>query len=148
MKYIFVLALATLCACTSNNGSGISTDAITNPATANGKVDASKLPILKFEKIKHDFGALTEGEKVSYAFKFTNEGKTDLIIQSASGSCGCTVPEWPKRPIKPGESEYLKAVFDSQGRSGTQDKEITVYANTIPNMQKISITSVVNRKAE
>jgi hypothetical protein len=152
MKHIIAMSLAAcaLVACTQNNGSGISTEAISNPATAAAarKIDATQLPVLKFDKTAHDFGTITEGEKVSFAFKFTNTGKTDLIIQSASGSCGCTVPEFPRQPIKPGETEYIKAIFDSQGRSGTQTKEITVFANTIPNMHKISITSVVNRKAQ
>lgn len=89
-------------------------------------------PEMTFEQTVHNFGQITQGEKVEYSFKFTNTGKKDLLIQNAVSSCGCTVPEWPKEPVKPGESGYLKVVFDSHGKEGFTEKEISIKANTDP----------------
>ncbi|KAA2239690.1 DUF1573 domain-containing protein [Chitinophaga agrisoli] len=89
-------------------------------------------PEMTFEQTVHNFGTIKQGEKVEYAFKFTNTGKKDLIIQDAIASCGCTVPEWPKEPIKPGESAFMKVVFDSHGKQGFTEKEISIKANTNP----------------
>ena len=87
---------------------------------------------MTFEKTVHNFGQITQGEKVEYSFKFTNTGSKDLLIQNAVSSCGCTVPDWPKEPVKPGESGYLKVVFDSHGKEGYTEKEISIKANTNP----------------
>ena len=87
---------------------------------------------MKFEKETHDFGKIKTGEKVTYEFKFTNTGKSPLIIKDAVASCGCTKPEWPKTPIKPGESAAIKVTFNSLGKMGLQDKQITITANTNP----------------
>lgn len=89
-------------------------------------------PEMTFEQTVHNFGEIRQGEKVEYAFKFTNTGSKDLLIQNAVSSCGCTVPEWPKEPVKPGESGYLKVVFDSHGKEGYTEKEISIKANTTP----------------
>ncbi len=92
-------------------------------------------PEITFEKESHNFGDVVAGEVLEYSFKFTNTGKRDLVISKAEASCGCTVPEWPKEPIKPGESRYMKVKFDSKGRpEGYTEKEIFVHANTNPAM--------------
>lgn len=118
---------------------------ISNPISADGdkEVDPDKLPKMTFEKEFHDFGKITAGEKVTYSFKFTNTGKSDLIISTAAGSCGCTVPEFPKEPIKPGKTGYIKVQFNSEGRSGIQEKQVTIIANTIPNTNELKIKSEV-----
>ena len=67
----------------------------------------------------YDFGTITEGEKVTHVFNFTNTGDADLVIVSAKGSCGCTVPEWPKEPIAPGAEGKISVVFNSEGKKGT-----------------------------
>ncbi len=92
-------------------------------------------PVMTFEKESHNFGNVEEGEQVEYSFKFTNTGKRDLLITKAEASCGCTVPEWPKEPLKPGESGYMKVKFDSKGRpEGYTEKELYIQANTDPPM--------------
>lgn len=93
---------------------------------------AQGAPEMTFEQTVHNFGEIRQGEKVEYAFKFTNTGNKDLLIQNAVSSCGCTVPEWPKEPVKPGESGYLRVVFDSHGKEGYTEKEISIKANTNP----------------
>ncbi len=80
----------------------------------------------------YNFGKVTDGEKVEYNFKFRNTGKKPLIIYAAAASCGCTVPEKPEAPIAPGELGFLKVVFNSKGRVGDIQKEITVRSNAVP----------------
>ena len=118
---------------------------ISNPISADNaeEVNPDKLPQMTFDKDFHDFGKITSGEKVTYSFKFTNTGKSDLIISTAAGSCGCTVPEFPKEPIKPGKTGYIKVQFNSEGRSGIQEKQVTIVANTIPNTNELKIKSEV-----
>lgn len=139
----FFVLLSVLFAC--NNGEKVSKDAIDNPISAQnqGDVPADKLPTMTFNEYFHDFGKVYQGEKVTYAFKFVNKGKTDLIIQSASGSCGCTVPEYPKNPIKPGEEGFIRVAFDSEGRAGMNEKMVTILANTIPNKIELKIKADV-----
>lgn len=103
------------------------------PASSTNAADTGKVAVMTFEKQVHDFGNVTQGEVVEYSFKFTNTGNKDLLIQKAEASCGCTVPEWPKEPIKPGESSYMKVKFDSNGRpEGYTEKELFIQANTNP----------------
>ena len=78
--------------------------------TSNGK-----FPVIKFNKDVHDFGDITDGDKVDYTFTFTNTGEADLIISNAAGSCGCTVPEFPKEPIKPGKKGKMKVLNNRTG---------------------------------
>lgn len=80
----------------------------------------------------YNFGKVAEGEKVTYNFRFRNVGKKPLVISSTSASCGCTVPEKPERPVLPGETGVIKVVFNSQGKVGYNEKNITVMANTNP----------------
>jgi Protein of unknown function (DUF1573) len=98
-----------------------------------------KYPELSFEKQEHDFGTITQGDKVSYEFKFKNTGEGNLIITDAKGSCGCTVPEYPKTPIKPGEDGKLKVSFDSAGKIGLNTKSVTLTCNTKEGKKIINI---------
>jgi hypothetical protein len=139
---IFSLVLiVALIACNGKKGqNAIDANIINNPASANNpNIDKSKLPAITLAKTEHDFGRISEGEKVSYSFKFQNTGKSDLLISNVIASCGCTVPSYPKRPISPGESEFINVQFDSKGRSGNFTKDITIYANTIPNSIQLII---------
>ncbi len=102
-------------------------------AAANAAVDTTQgVPEMTFEETTHNFGQIQQGEKVEYAFKFINTGTKALLIESAISTCGCTVPDWPKEPVKPGDSGYLKVVFDSHGKEGFTEKQISIKANTKP----------------
>ncbi len=90
------------------------------------------LPIATFDAIEHDFGVINEGQVVEHTFLVKNTGEAPLIIENARPSCGCTVPEWTKTPIPPGGSGFVKAKFDSNGKPGMQNKNITMVANTWP----------------
>jgi len=94
---------------------------------------------IKFEELTWDFGDVAQDEKVEHLFKFTNTGNEPLIISSAKGSCGCTVPEWPKEPIAPGQGGEMKVVFSSGKKKNKQTKTVTVQANTDPNPTRLTI---------
>ena len=144
-QYAVVLCVLILASCSSKNNSevpenAINTDVINNPATASKSVDPKdNVPVYEFVSEEHDFGEIIQGESVSFAFKFKNTGKGDLVIRSANGSCGCTVPEFPKDPVKPGESGIINVTFNSEGREGLQTKTVTLIANTIPNTHVLAI---------
>jgi len=105
-------------------------------------------PVIEFDKNNHDFGEILEGEIAETEFRFTNVGKSDLIISDASGSCGCTVPDYPKNsPIKPGESGKIIVKFDSNNRPGMQRKAVTLITNTLKGKQILNIKSIVIPKS-
>ncbi|MFN4083904.1 MAG: DUF1573 domain-containing protein [Bacteroidia bacterium] len=83
---------------------------------------------IKFEKETHDFGTIPQGTPVTYEFKFTNKGKSPLILTNASASCGCTTPDWSKEPIKPGKTGYVKATYNAAS-PGEFTKSVTVQSN-------------------
>ncbi|MCC6371709.1 MAG: DUF1573 domain-containing protein [Bacteroidia bacterium] len=140
MKKLLLLAgVIILSSCTNNSGEDkIGTDDVTNSASANGKVNTN-LPEMTFEEEVFDFGMLTQGETVSHDFTFTNTGKTNLVISGASGSCGCTVPKWPKEPIAPGAKAKINVVFNSESKRGIQEKTITIVTNCEPATRIIRI---------
>lgn len=122
----------------------ISTDVINVPATASGKAaEPGSVPVMTFSEEKHDFGKITQGEKVTYGFTFTNTGGSDLVISSAQGSCGCTVPSYPKKPVKPGETSKVDVVFDSEGKSGLVQKTVSIVTNCNPSTKVITISATV-----
>ena len=84
---------------------------------------------ITFNELEYNFGKITEGEKVACIFKYRNTGDGDLIINTATTSCGCTVPRFDNKPIKPGNEGSMEVVFDSSHREGVQTKTITVRSN-------------------
>ncbi len=151
MKTKLFLALATsllLLSCGQDSKDGdrtISSDVINVPATASGKqATPGSAPSIAFESDKHDFGKITQGEIVSHSFVFVNNGGSDLIISNALGSCGCTIPEYPKGAIKPGEQGKIDVKFDSAGKSGLVKKTVTLTTNCTPSTQVLTIIATVN----
>ena len=100
-------------------------------------------PRIKFDKTEHDFGTISEGDVVETVFTFTNTGKSELIIASAKGSCGCTVPEWPKEPILPGEEGQILVKFNSTSRTNLQQKQVTLVTNTETGKEILTIKAQV-----
>lgn len=152
-KYLFILFIA-LCGlfyfCNQqkkvDSREQLSTQNINNPQSAENITNKDKLPEITFEKEMHDFGQITEGEIIIYAFKFKNTGRTDLVISNADATCGCTVPKWPKEPVPPGKEGIIEVSFNSTGRVGYQEKTVRIVANTIPNIKTIKITGTVEKK--
>ncbi|WP_245699422.1 DUF1573 domain-containing protein [Flavobacterium noncentrifugens] len=112
------------------------------PQTATPPADG-KYPVMEFETKEHDFGKINAGSKVVYTFNFKNTGEADLIISNAVGSCGCTVPEYPKEAIKPGESGKMKVSFNSAGKNGQQQKTVTITANTAAGKEMLTIKASI-----
>ncbi|MEI6456379.1 MAG: DUF1573 domain-containing protein [bacterium] len=145
--FLFLLTGGLFISCGSsldkNSQESLPADIVNNPNTASGQGDKSTLPVITFVETEHDFGKLLQGENVSYTFKFTNTGKSDLLIAEVSTSCGCTVPSFPKAPVKPGEEGSIKVTFASKGQKGFQSKNVLVVSNTQPNTVVLRIKAQV-----
>jgi hypothetical protein len=102
------------------------------PASTQPEVPEGPTTVMTFEETEFDFGTVKEGEKVSHVYKFKNTGDEPLILSNAKGSCGCTVPEWPREPIAPGEEGEIKVEFNSRNKKGKRNQKVTITANTNP----------------
>ena len=100
------------------------------------------------EKSEYDFGTVNEGDVVSKTFLVTNSGKIDLVITDAKVTCGCTVPAWPKAPIKPGETKEVKVKFNTAGKRNRQRKDITLITNTESGREILTLKGMVTPKAK
>jgi len=100
------------------------------------KVNDTALPVVttsvEFDDSEFNFGNIDQGDKVTHIFTFKNTGTNPLVISNAKGSCGCTVPKWPKEAIAPGETGVVEVTFNSRGKKGKQAKRVTITANTDP----------------
>lgn len=143
--YPALLALAVLATSCSDATSKIKSD---DERMAVEAVTSAGVPVFSFQKESHDFGNMNEGDVGTTEFTFTNEGEVPLIISSAQGSCGCTVPEYSNAPIGPGEEGTITVRFNSQGKPGNQTKTVTLSANTIPNTKVLTITAQVEPKSK
>lgn len=142
-KIIYFALLAVLISsCGSDKGS-YSTDLIKNDLSADSKGKNENAPQFKLETLEHDFGKVIQGEKLTYSFKFVNSGKTDMLISQASGSCGCTVAEFPQEPITPGKDGIISVTLDTEGKKGPLHKTVTIYANTYPSETILHIKAMV-----
>jgi len=102
----------------------------------NAQQAAAMGPEIEFEKEVHDFGNMKQYGDASTEFKFKNTGNQPLIISNARGSCGCTVPSWPKEPILPGKSASIKVKYDSK-RIGAINKSVTISSNAVDHPTKV-----------
>lgn len=116
---------------------GVSAQATETPA-AEVKAQNPNAPTMTFESEVVDYGTIEQGADGVREFKFTNNGKEPLIISNARGSCGCTVPTWPKEPIKPGESSVIKVKYDTK-RLGAINKTVTVTSNAVETTKVVRI---------
>lgn len=105
-------------------------------------VNDPNAPEIVFEKEIHDFGTIEYGGNGTYDFKFSNTGKSPLIISNARGSCGCTVPKWPKEPIAKGASGSINVQYDTK-RPGPFTKTVTISSNAKSATKVITIKGVV-----
>lgn len=134
---MLLVAVSLLMACQQGN---------VKQGAATEKTAAGNGPVLKFDKEIYDFGKIKAGDKVSYSYSFENTGKAPLIITDARASCGCTIPSWPNKPINPGGKEAIKVIFNSEGKSGLIDKQITITANTVPAQTLVHLIGEVETK--
>ena len=151
MKNSILIAILSLglIACNENASSKIdsSKQKIRTQVTLD-QVDTPSDAKMEFEATEWNFGEITQGESVEYAFEFTNIGSEPLIITNAKGSCGCTVPVWPREPVAPGESGVVDVKFNSKGKKGKQNKKVTLTTNMVPSQMVLKVTGLVNLKEE
>jgi Protein of unknown function (DUF1573) len=103
--------------------------------------------VIKFKTESHDFAKIEEGVQATYTFEFTNTGTAPVVISNAQPSCGCTTPDWTKEPVMPGKTGFVKAVYNSQGRPGNFNKNITVVSNSETPQIALTIKGEVMPKA-
>jgi len=145
-KFLISAAIISLVAFTSCGEQAAETEGTSNETTTENNLtpeNVEAITSIKFDEESFDFGSITQGEKVEHTFKFTNTGENDLVIVSAKGSCGCTIPKWPKEPIAPGGQGDIFVVFNSEGKSNKQHKQVSIIANTEPATTVVSITGDV-----
>lgn len=85
-------------------------------------------PKMTFESTTVDYGTIAQSSEPLRVAKFTNTGDEPLVITNAKGSCGCTVPKWPKEPIMPGESAQIEIRYDTK-RVGPINKTVKITTN-------------------
>lgn len=131
-------------ACKNNDASSRIQEGVTTTTTEVAQTGSSKV---EFDRITHDFGNIGNNESVETEFEVKNTGDADLIIINASASCGCTVPEYPKTPIKPGDSEKIKVRFRTSA-VGQQQKTVTLTTNTEKGDELLTIKANVAPREE
>ena len=112
--------------CIAGCGGGANDNKAVNAALA----DTARYTTIEWLDSARDYGKVAEGQKLDVAFRFRNTGTTPLVIGQVRPSCGCTIAEQPQEPIAPGSEGQIKAVFNSEGRSGINHKTLFVTANT------------------
>jgi hypothetical protein len=103
-------------------------------------------PVMTFDATTVDYGNIEKGAEPLRKFKFTNTGNEPLIIKTAKGSCGCTVPTYPKEPIMPGESNVIEVRYDTQ-RVGAFTKTVTITTNEATETRMLTIKGDVKAPA-
>ncbi len=125
------------------DGKITNSDIIRNPVSSDNSIDTVNVAKMTFDEEEFDFGEVAQGDVVEHVFKFTNTGKVPLLISNARSTCGCTVPEWPKELIEPGERGEVMVKFDTRGKSNEQQKPVTIMANTYPTTNKVLLKGFV-----
>lgn len=112
-----------------------------------GVLENANAPVIEFTEETHDFGELNEGPQATYDFILKNTGKEPLIIASAKGSCGCTIPEWPQTPVLPGAEAKIHVKYNTQGRVGPFNKAVTITSNASEPTKRVYIKGTVIKQA-
>ena len=119
--------------------------ALTNSCSCDGKVKVTEAAAeIQFDTLCHDFGVVPKDSSVSYAFVFHNIGATPLHLTEVVSSCGCTLVDYPRGSVEPGEQASITAVYDSHNRpSGHFQKSIRVRSNAKTSFLRLSISGNV-----
>lgn len=138
-----IQALEDKIAALSAQGAGTNSAITPTNAQATQPADPSTLGSFVFPAMEYDFGTIPEGKVVEHIFNFTNNGQSPLVISNITASCGCTSPDWTKSPVKPGESGFVKVIFNSAAKSGAQSPTVTIQANTEPTITRLNLRGTV-----
>lgn len=147
MKKVLVMscvALLAMTACKKNDASSrINDENVANVEQTATNAAANGIPVIEFAELSHDFGTIENNQAVETEFEFTNTGDGELVIIDAKATCGCTVPEYQKTPIKPGEKSTLKVRFQTSA-VGQQQKTVTLTTNTEKGEEHLTIKANVS----
>lgn len=138
MKQIVAISLVTLLSFCSCGGSG------KKQAESTTNTSADTVTSIEFDNKNYNFGQVIKGETVEHTYFFTNTGSIDLVVEEVAPSCGCTIPDWSKDPVKPGEQGKIKVKFETKSQSlGNKSKQVAVYTNTVPSRNLLYFTAQV-----
>ena len=138
MKKVFLLSFALL--------GMIATGAAQTATKVTQSISTENGAKINFESDTIDYGTIENSADGNREFKFTNTGNAPLVISKATGSCGCTVPTWPKEAILPGASSVIKVHYDT-ARTGAFSKSVTLISNAVNEPSKVlHIKGTVNAK--
>jgi hypothetical protein len=140
--YLLILIVSVLYSCSNDNENSVNSDLINVSSSGSGTA-RKDLPIIQFEETVHDFGKITQGERVKYSFQFKNTGKSNLVVSNVSTTCGCTIADKPKDPIPPGGNGKIEVEFNSEGKKNIVERTITVVTNCEPNATSLTIKAEV-----
>ncbi len=142
-------AVNTMGGTTQGNGNipGTNVSATSMPQGASD-VPQGPTTTIQYEQSDFDFGTIDEGQIEKHVYKFKNTGDIPLLISNCKGSCGCTVPTWPKQPVPPGGNGEIVVEFNTKGKPGRQSKQVTVTANTNPTDTHLEIHGEVRGKEQ
>ena len=146
--FAFLVATTFLISCGNGNASTKVNKENLDTAKSRDAEIKKGVASMTLDKREYDFGTVKEGEIVETIFKVTNSGTTDLVITNATGSCGCTVPVWPKAAIKPGETGDVAVKFNTSGKPNRQMKTVTLTTNTVSGRELLTIKGSVTPKAK
>ena len=135
---LLILVVSTLVSCDIRKN-----DKLGHPLSMNNFTDTTSVQMIDSV---YNFGKVTDGENVVFSYRFKNTGKKPLVISAATASCGCTIPEKPEEPLKPGETGVIKVVFHSSGRVGPVQKEVNVVSNAVPGFPNLQLIGEVLSK--
>ena len=142
----FLLSCGILVSCAGENAaSKVKKQNVESAKKRDVAINAGSASI-SFDKKEYNFGTVKEGEIVKTTFMVTNTGKNDLVITNAQASCGCTVPNWPKKPIAPGKTGEIQVSFNTSGKPNRQSKSITLTTNTEKGREVLKISGMVTPK--
>ncbi len=149
--FLFLVIPAALISCDVKRKDKISDDSKTDSIKMAQKKLADEEALKNTTTVEmidsvYNFGTVAEGEKVAFSYRFKNSGSNPLVIFDASATCGCTIPEKPEQPILPGETGFIKVIFNSSGKHGHNEKIISVTSNARPLFPPLKLTGEIKEK--
>lgn len=130
-----------------NSGSSLFTPQQSGPEAPDYmKADTLPATEVSWNEEQFDFGEIVQGDTVSHTFAFVNTGNHPLQLTRVKPSCGCTAPDWSKELIPPGKKGFVKVTFDSSGKSGMQNKSITVFLNTVERVKTLRFKGFITEE--
>ncbi len=141
MLGVSALCLIAFTSCKEDATSKINSENVADAAQRDA--NAGDFPTISFNETEHDFGTIKDGTPVETVFKYTNTGKTPLVVSNITSTCGCTVPsDWSREPLAPGATAQFTAKFNGKG-NGLTSKTITLTTNTEKGTEAVKIKAFI-----